>query len=136
MRKDDYSISPIINHDAQSIKLNLYAKQFNITRKINKQTIGDFLIKLSYETWDQIFSSENVNEMLNLFLDTYLKMYFSSFPQKKIEIFYSSKEWITTGIKTSCKHKRELYKICKNTKKTTIIKTAKFYLRLSKKPKS
>jgi hypothetical protein len=92
MRKDDYSISPIINvlsdHDAQSITLNkininLYAKQFKIIREINKQTIGDFLIKLSYETWDPIFSSENVNEMLNLFLDTYLKIYYSSFPQKK-----------------------------------------------------
>jgi hypothetical protein len=56
---DDYSISPIINglsdHDAQSITLNklninLYAKQFKIIREIKKQTIGDFLIKLSYET--------------------------------------------------------------------------------------
>jgi hypothetical protein len=148
MRKDDYSVSPIINglsdHDAQSITLNkininLYAKQFKI-REINKQKIGDFLIKLSYETWDQIFSSENVNVMLNLFLDMYLKIYYSSFPPKKIEIFHSSKEWITTGIKTSCKHKRELYKICKNTKnpnqKATIINTAKFYLRLLKKPNS
>jgi hypothetical protein len=45
--------------------------------------------------------------MLNPFLDTYLKIYYSSFPQKKkkIEIFDNSKEWITTGIKTSCKHK-------------------------------
>jgi hypothetical protein len=83
MRKDDYSISQIINglsnHDAQSITLNklninLYAKQFKIIREINKQTIGEFLIKLSYETWDQSFSSENVNEMLNLFLDKYLKI--------------------------------------------------------------
>jgi hypothetical protein len=69
-RKDDYSISPIINglsdHDTQSITLNkininLHAKQFKIIREINKHTIGDFLIKVSYETWDQIFSSENVN---------------------------------------------------------------------------
>jgi hypothetical protein len=97
--------------------INLNAKQFKIIRKINKQTIGDFLIKLSYETWDQIFSSENVNEMLNPFLDTYLKIYYSSFPQKKkLRSFDNSKEWITTGIKTSCKHKRELYKIGKNTK--------------------
>jgi hypothetical protein len=43
MRKDDYSISPIINrlsdHDAQSITLNklninLYAKEFKIIREI------------------------------------------------------------------------------------------------------
>jgi hypothetical protein len=84
MRKYDYSIGPIINglydHDAQSITLNKrninesYAKQFKIVREINKQTIGDFLIKFSYETRNQIFSSENVNEMLNLFLHSFLKM--------------------------------------------------------------
>jgi hypothetical protein len=57
MKKDDHSICPIINglsdHDAQSITLNkininLYAKQFKIIRKINKQTIDDILIKFSY----------------------------------------------------------------------------------------
>jgi hypothetical protein len=28
----------------------------------------------------------------------------------------NSNDWITAGIKTSCKHKRELYITCKNTK--------------------
>jgi hypothetical protein len=63
-RRDDYSIRPIINglsnHDAQSITFNTinmksYAKQFKIIRKINKYTIDDFLIKLSYEIWDLTF---------------------------------------------------------------------------------
>jgi hypothetical protein len=94
MRSDDYSTRPIINglsdHDAQSITLNTinmisYAKKFKIIWKINKHTIGDFLIKLSYETWDKIFSHDNVNEMFNSFLDTYLKIYYPSFPQKKLK---------------------------------------------------
>jgi hypothetical protein len=92
MRREDYSMIPIINglsdHDAQSITLttinmNPYVKEFKIIRKINKQSIEVFLINLSYETWDQIFSTENVNEMLNSFLDIYLKIYYHSFPQKK-----------------------------------------------------
>jgi hypothetical protein len=60
--------------------------QFKIIRKINKHTIHDFLIKLSNETWDLTFSSDDVNTMINSFLDTYLKIYYSNFPQKKIQI--------------------------------------------------
>jgi hypothetical protein len=41
--------------------MNPYVKEFKIIRKINKQSIEDFLINLGYETWDQIFSIENVN---------------------------------------------------------------------------
>jgi hypothetical protein len=68
--RNDYSIRPIINgfsdHDSQSITYNrtngnLLIKQYKIIRNINKHTINDFLIKLSYETWDQIFSSDDVN---------------------------------------------------------------------------
>jgi hypothetical protein len=52
-------------------------------RKIDKHTINDFLIKLSYETWDWTFSSDDVNIMFNSFLDTYLKIDYSSFPPKE-----------------------------------------------------
>jgi hypothetical protein len=116
--RDDYSIRPIINglsdHDAQSITFNTtnmrsYVKQFKIIRKINNQTINDFLIKLSYETRDLTFSSDDVKTMFNSFLDTYLKIYNSSFPQKKIKISNIKSDWITIGIKKSCKRKRELY---------------------------
>jgi hypothetical protein len=34
-------------------------------RKINKYTINDFLTKLTYETWDITFSSDDVNIMVN-----------------------------------------------------------------------
>jgi hypothetical protein len=34
-------------------------------RKINKYTINDFLTKLTYETWDITFSSDDVNIMFN-----------------------------------------------------------------------
>ena len=38
-------------------------KQIMEIKKINKYTINDFLTKLSYETWDITFSSDDVNIM-------------------------------------------------------------------------
>jgi hypothetical protein len=90
-RRDSYSIGPIINglsdHVAQSITFNAinmkpHNKQFKVIRKINKHAINDFLTKLSYETWDLTFSSNDVDKMFNSFLDTYLKIVYSSFPLK------------------------------------------------------
>jgi hypothetical protein len=69
-RLDNYSVRPIINglseHEAQSITSNtinmkVRAKQFKIIRKTNKHTVNNFLINLSYGTWDSTFSSDDVN---------------------------------------------------------------------------
>jgi hypothetical protein len=57
---------------------------------------------LSYEIWETTFSSKDVNTKFNAFLDTYLNIFYSSFPPKR-------NDWITLGIRTSCKHKHELY---------------------------
>jgi hypothetical protein len=71
-RLDNDSIRPIINglsnHDAQSITfnaidMNVHAKQFKIIKKINKHTVNNFLINLSYETWDLTFSNNDVSIM-------------------------------------------------------------------------
>jgi hypothetical protein len=89
----NYSISPIINglsdHDAQTITLHslspsLPTKKVVLIRKINEYTINDFLLKLSFETWDTVFSIDNVNEMFNSFLDSYLNIFYSSFPLKRV----------------------------------------------------
>jgi hypothetical protein len=57
-----------------------------LIRKKNKHTINDFLNKLSYETWGAIFSTDDVNEMFNSFLDSYLKIFYSSFPLKRVHV--------------------------------------------------
>ena len=57
-----------------------------LIRKINEHTINDFLNKLSYETWDTIFSTDDVHKMFNSFLDSYLKIIYSSFPLKRVHI--------------------------------------------------
>jgi len=53
---------------------------------INKNSITEFQIKLSYELWDNIFNSDNGSDVDNLFnsiLNSYLRTLYSSFPIKK-----------------------------------------------------
>ena len=54
--------------------------------KINEHKINDFLNKLTYETWDTIFSTVDVNKMFNSFLDSYLKIFYFSFSLKRVHI--------------------------------------------------
>jgi hypothetical protein len=115
----DYSICPIINglsdHDVQSISIHSLnprppSKRYKFIKQINEDTLNDFLIKLSYETCDTVFSTDDVNKMFNSFLDTYLKIANSSFPLRRVSITkQNTKNWITSGIITSCKRKRELF---------------------------
>ena len=83
-------------------------KKYKLIRKINEHTINDFLIKLNCESCDTIFSTDDVNNMFNSFLDSYLKIFYSSFPLKRIHVNKKNNNWITLGIWTSFKHKREL----------------------------
>jgi len=68
--------------------------------------------------------------MFNSFLDTYLKMFYSSFPLKKVHISKKHKNWITLGILTSCKHKRELFTACRNNNNQDLLKNYKNYCKI------
>ena len=46
-----------------------------IKRKINKYTITDFELKLSYESWKQVFVGDDANKIFNSFLNTFLRIY-------------------------------------------------------------
>jgi hypothetical protein len=52
--------------------------------------------------------------MFNSFLDSYLKIFNSGFPLKRVYLAKKSTNWITSGIKTSCKYKRELFIATRN----------------------
>ena len=83
----------------------------NTIRKINKHMISDFINKLRNELSDTIFNSDDVNAMFKSFLNIYLRIFYSIFPPKRV-IKRNTKDnnnWITLWIKTSCKHKRDLY---------------------------
>jgi hypothetical protein len=67
-----YIVCPVINglsdHDAQLIKLeNVFmqkkANEVKIVRNFNTYSISDFKIKLSEETWDNIFYESDVNKI-------------------------------------------------------------------------
>jgi hypothetical protein len=124
----NYSISPITNglsdRDAQSITLHSIGvsrtrKKGILIRKINAYSINDFILKLSHENWDSVFSSDDVNGAFNSFLDSYLKVFNSSFTLKRVYTTKKNNNWITLGILTSCKCKRVLYLACRSSKTQT-----------------
>ena len=52
--------------------------------------------------------------MFNSFLNIYLRIFYSSFPPIRTKSRNNKNNWITLGIKTSCKCKRELFLLCRN----------------------
>jgi hypothetical protein len=66
-------------------------------RKIDQVTIQDFEYKLSFETWDAVFGSNDINIMYNSFLNSFLRIFYSSFPLKELSTRTSGNSWITPG---------------------------------------
>ena len=90
---ESYMITPTLNglsdHDAQLLMINtdythIPIQESKILRKINNYTISDFFNKLSKESWDIIFNSDDVNSMFNTCLNIYLRIFYSSFPPKRV----------------------------------------------------
>jgi len=81
----------VSDHDAQLLTIStdysyVPTHRPETVRKINNCTISDFIDKLSCESWDSIFNSEDVNAMLNSFLNIYLRIFYSSFTLKKVTV--------------------------------------------------
>jgi exonuclease III len=114
----NYTLHPLFNglsdHDGQILQL----RNINIPTRLNEtkticnfsvHNIHNFKTNLSYETWDTIFGKHDVNEIFNNFHNTFLRIFHSSFPEKKIQLQIKDKTWITKVIQISIKNKRELY---------------------------
>jgi len=115
---NDFIVHPLINgmsdHDAQFIVLHDIIIQnesnyFCFTRKFNKSLALDFNFKLTCESWDSVFSYNDVNLSFSNFLNTYLRIFNSSFPMNKIHYTSHTKAWLTQGIKISYINKRKLF---------------------------
>jgi len=65
--------------------------------------------------WANVFNvnSNDVDSTYNKFLKTYLQIFHSCFPKRKICENSTTKHWITTGIKNSCQKKGDLYLMTK-----------------------
>jgi hypothetical protein len=101
-------VSGLSDHDAQlkiikNICLQIHKHKILTIRIFNDQSLLNFKIQLSYETWDDVSNGNDVDIIFNSFLNTYLRIFYSCFPLKRIT---SSKteinNWITPGIKISC----------------------------------
>jgi len=124
LKNPDYSVIPILNglsdHDAQIIILHntdllIQLIQTISKRSINDTTIAQFKTNLSYESWSNVFSDGDLDSSFNNFLNTYLRIYYNSFPLEKVYLNNTKKAWLTKGIRISCLRKRELYVIYKHT---------------------
>ena len=136
---DTYTIYPLINglsdHDGQIIQLEnisiqKHPKDIRITCSINRKLIQDFNMKLSYEIWDEIFGENDVNKIFNNFHNTFLRVFYSSFPIKKTLIKKKDNNWLTKGIKVSISHKREQYLNSRHSKNPALKKYYKSYCKL------
>jgi exonuclease III len=117
----EFSVYPIINglsdHDAQGLSLhklinsrkNERDNHFSYKRKIDSNSIKDFNIKLSYESWKEVLDEEDVDRMFNNFLNTYIRLFYSSFPLKKNYYKFCNKAWVTRGIRISCINKKKIF---------------------------
>jgi hypothetical protein len=133
---EKYNLTPFSNglsdHEAQFLKLyninpELQNQQQKLIRRTDNHSMADFIRKLSYETWDTVFNNANIDIKFNSFLNIYLRIFYSRFPliRAKKRIIHNTR--MTTGIKTSCKHKRELYLAIRDSKDINLRRYYKLY---------
>jgi uncharacterized pyridoxamine 5'-phosphate oxidase family protein len=80
--------------------------------------------------WEQILDGNDVNEIFNSLLNTFLRIYSSSFPLIRVKNKINQNSWITPGIIISCKRKRELYKELKNNNNATLASYYRDYTKI------
>jgi hypothetical protein len=109
-------ICGLSDHDAQLLIINnMYAATKKVslkqrTRIIKSETLTNFQSLLKQETWQSVYQTQDTNNILNSFLNTFFEASF-------LFTYRNTKEkndWITQGIKISCKRKRSLYTLTKN----------------------
>jgi hypothetical protein len=79
-------MSPVYNglsdHD-QDINLQTVNHHSYSIRNINKYSMEEFQIRLTYESWDSIFSNNDnmdVDSLFNIFMNNYLRIVSTRFP--------------------------------------------------------
>ena len=94
---------PIINgfsdHDAQIIALTdistcIPKQSFSLIRKIDDNTIRNFVHHLSYENCENVSMEEDVNIIYNNFVNTYVRIFCANFPLVKIKKFTKLKAMV------------------------------------------
>jgi hypothetical protein len=102
-------------------------------RIISESSILTFKEMLSNESWDRVFSNVDVNKFFNVFLNIFLRIFETCFPLKKVKKNMYSNQWITKGIKISCKWKKHLYLMMRATNYPDLKEYYTRYCRLLRK---
>jgi hypothetical protein len=138
----NYTVSPLFNglsdHDAQLLiikNINLQSQDHcvYITRNMNKYSVNEFKINLSYETWDCVIGLSNnpdVDTLFNSFLNSYLRIFHNHFPQRRFIKRHNHTSWMTPGIKISCKYKKFLYLYTRSSDDISLKKYYKQYCKI------
>jgi hypothetical protein len=71
--------------------------------------------------------------IFNNFHNTFLRIFYSSFPKKKIQVQEKDCTWMSKGIKISINHKRELHLSSRNCKNPKFMEHYKLYCKLLSK---
>jgi hypothetical protein len=138
-KNTQFTIKPAPNglsdHDAQiltlhNIKIRNTKAHCYLQRSINEYSIPEFKLQLSNESCEEIFTNDNVDVIFNSLLNTYLRIFYQSFPFKKVYHKRNNKPWITTGIKISSQCKRDLYLLCRTAKNHKLKNYYKTYCRI------
>jgi len=72
----------------------------------------------------------DVNLMFNSFLNTYLRIFYSCFPLTRTKNSKHNNNWITIGIRTSCKRKRQLFSLIRISNNATMKQYYKAYCKI------
>ena len=114
-------INGLSDHDAQfiilhDIKIRTAKQKFYTFRNFNKTAVTNFNLQLSYESWEEVLLCNDVNSSFNKYLNTYLGIFYASFPIRIIQKSSSAKPCLMQGIKIFCMNKRKLYLIIRQSK--------------------
>jgi hypothetical protein len=117
-------VNGLSDHDAQLLLLNnltthVSKSQCIFKRQFNRVNIENFRFILSFEKWDEAFTDGDVDKIC--FLNTYLRVFNSSFPVRKTFQNYNNKSRLTAGIRISCQHKRNLHMLCRSMESPTLL---------------
>jgi hypothetical protein len=118
-RINSYKLNPLINglsdHNGQYFILdNVFSTKVNgcsVIREsiITTESLSNFIEIIKQESWEGVFSLEDVNKSFNSFLNSFLIHFESCFPMQHTSLKAKNSSWLTKGILVSCKRKRSLY---------------------------
>jgi hypothetical protein len=81
----------------------------------------------------QFLAKKKLIKYFNNFHNTFLRIFYSSFPKKKIQVQKKDCPWMAKGIKIAINYIRELHLISRNSKKPKLKKYYKLYCKLLSK---